>query len=954
MNENIHTAEMKENEEYTLKGRVDVIDSLFPEIHQFLIRVVVFDGKESIFVNFRENGPVSMEEVAKLKVDDEIMVKGICLFDNGEAILDAKEIVSISHPGCENKKIEEHRIELNLHTRNSQTACFSSFFDYAKKAKELGMDTIAITDIGSTQSYYDAYLAGKELGLKILYGLETEFIDEERNIIVPIVVYAKNRKGLTYIYQLVTMQKTHITFGNDGSIINKALLNRMKDGLFLAFSPNNIDLTTYLSNDLDAEKLLSRFDFYDFIEIAPLSTYLPFTRPSLVNEYTDPKIQYKELLNLIYRNKKTIAIVSNAHYLSQKQKEYASVFDFGADNPSYVFLSTDELLQEYQFLNDPKMISEIILRNPKMIADKIESLSPFDDSRKEANDKDAMSRIEDEAYEAGRTLYGDPLPDDIRERLDSELDYIEKNKLAPYFDFAAQLSKSWDDNHESVNLNGILSSSFVAYLLSLTDTNPLYPNYFCQHCQNSIPLKEPYSLEAEDKACDLCQNPFRKEGFVNYPELLFLEPDPSFDFEVSIAKDDTNMEKLKEILAEKKNKCYKRSKILGIEKEEADERIKQYYKQKDLGIVKQSDLRRLDYGLVGVHDSDDEISSDVMIVPDNIDMNKLSPMEYTPSTHFPWMMTHMDYSAFEKNFRIFSIHGSQRLYDLSQMNRKADITSLDLNLKTEDSVSGLISLIFKENQTLGLPYIDSELFDSMDFSSLSPDFSTLTKLVSISFRKENEASILLREIKENPECLSSLPTTYEDLYELLLSHQADKSFAYELISDIRKGGVNGLDRYLKYIDALKKLSLSDTDIHAILLSSHLADRGECVTKAMRVLNYAYYKSNYPGLFYSTILEKYVFSYDTDAMLQGKDSVKEKIAFYTKHINEISKHAYSLIHGLRITLECLERGYSFRNENMDNDHFGYDEETKTITLSSRAMLMNNKDTFTTEEEDINHA
>lgn len=950
MNENINTAIMQEAMEYIVEGRVEVIDYLFSDFEKSQVRMVLFDSKESIFVYFEENGNVSFDDIKDIKVDDVIKIKGMCSFIEEEPVLFVKELLSISHPLPEKENHPQHHIELNLHTLNSQTACFSSFSDYAKKAVERQMDAIAITDIGSTQSYYDAYKVSKETNLKVLYGLETEFIDEDRNIIVPIVVYAKNKKGLKYIYQLVTMQKTHISFGSDGSIINKALLSKMKDGLILAFSPNNTDLTTYLSNDLDNEKMMSRLDFYDFVELAPLSTYLHFTRPSLVNEFIEPQKKYQELVELIYHNKKILTIVSNAHYVSSKQKEFSDVFDFGADNPSYTFKSTDELYEELSFIKDKKLLDDTIINNPKAIADKLEILSPFDEERHHANDKDAMSKIEEKAYEAAKVIYGDILPEEIQQRLDAELDYIEANHLAPYFDFASHLKDSSQDDRGYQILNGVLSSSFVAYLLSLNDINPLFPNYFCEHCQSLESISDcVFSLMADDKECDLCQKNFKKEGFLSHSDILFSIKEPVFDFEVSIEKDAANMDKLKEIATEKENSCYKRSKNLGIQKDEANERIVQYYQHENLGQVKKSDLRRLNFGLIGTHDTDDEIESDVMIVPSPIDMNHLSPMEYTPSTHFPWMMAHMDYASFEKNFMCFSIHSSQRIYDLKEMNEKAKLTCLDLNQKVMDEYKNIFAFLNEKDAYLGLPYLDSTVLSPLYEENLTLDFVTLVNLVCLSLKPKDEAKSLVDAISKNKEMLNSIPYTYEDVYELLSKKNIDNTIILELLSDIRFGFVSTFNGYLKYHKFLCDASLSKDQINAILHSSSMLDRGEAIEKAMLVLYYAYYKIHQPGLFYSIILEKYVSCYDPESMLLGIDELEKNLDIYKTYINDIHYYPDSLINGMKITRECLKRGYRFIDTDMEQSHFKYDEEKKEITLMKQVYLSNIHDYFHLEEK-----
>lgn len=70
------------------------------------------------------------------------------------------------------------RIELHAHTTMSQMDAIVSANDLVKRAKEWGHEALAITDHAVVQSYPEAYATGKKLGVKILFGLEANLIDD--------------------------------------------------------------------------------------------------------------------------------------------------------------------------------------------------------------------------------------------------------------------------------------------------------------------------------------------------------------------------------------------------------------------------------------------------------------------------------------------------------------------------------------------------------------------------------------------------------------------------------------------------------------------------------------------------------------------------------------------------------------------------------------------------------
>lgn len=72
----------------------------------------------------------------------------------------------------------EKRVELHLHTPMSQMDAVSSVDALVGQAAKWGHEAIAITDHAIVQSFPDAYNAGKKHGIKIIYGLEANLVDD--------------------------------------------------------------------------------------------------------------------------------------------------------------------------------------------------------------------------------------------------------------------------------------------------------------------------------------------------------------------------------------------------------------------------------------------------------------------------------------------------------------------------------------------------------------------------------------------------------------------------------------------------------------------------------------------------------------------------------------------------------------------------------------------------------
>ncbi|MBQ4327321.1 MAG: PolC-type DNA polymerase III [Clostridia bacterium] len=74
----------------------------------------------------------------------------------------------------------QKRIELHMHTNMSTMDAIASAKDIVKTAKRMGHSAVAITDHGNVQAFPDAMLCSEEIGMKVIYGLEAYFVNDEK------------------------------------------------------------------------------------------------------------------------------------------------------------------------------------------------------------------------------------------------------------------------------------------------------------------------------------------------------------------------------------------------------------------------------------------------------------------------------------------------------------------------------------------------------------------------------------------------------------------------------------------------------------------------------------------------------------------------------------------------------------------------------------------------------
>lgn len=159
-----------------------------------------------------------------------VKVRGSVQLDNysHELTINAFDINLIKKIGRQDKA-DEKRIELHAHTNMSQMDAVTSAADLVKRAADWEQPAIAITDHSTVQSFPFAYTAGKKLGIKVIYGVEINLVDEGEPIAYNLrdqklegaeyVVFDTETTGLSAVYDSVI--ELAATKMKDGKVIDR-------------------------------------------------------------------------------------------------------------------------------------------------------------------------------------------------------------------------------------------------------------------------------------------------------------------------------------------------------------------------------------------------------------------------------------------------------------------------------------------------------------------------------------------------------------------------------------------------------------------------------------------------------------------------------------------------------------------------------------------------------------
>ncbi len=168
-------------------------NSLVIEGYVFDLEIRVLRSKRQLLI-FKMTDYTSSFTVKKFSRGDEdeaifaamkkgiwVKVKGSVQEDNfmRDLVVNARDMQEVKHAARQDTAPEgQKRVELHLHSNMSQMDATNSISDYVAQAAKWGQKAIAITDHAALQAFPEAHAAGNKNGVKILYGVEANIVDD--------------------------------------------------------------------------------------------------------------------------------------------------------------------------------------------------------------------------------------------------------------------------------------------------------------------------------------------------------------------------------------------------------------------------------------------------------------------------------------------------------------------------------------------------------------------------------------------------------------------------------------------------------------------------------------------------------------------------------------------------------------------------------------------------------
>ena len=826
----------------------------------------------------------------------------------------------------------EKRVELHAHTKMSAMDGLNSAKDMVKKAEKWGHPAVAITDHGVVQAFPEASHAGKKI--KILYGCEG-YLLEDKDLIKPdgsidykngytnhVIIFAKNTTGLKNLYRLVSM--AHLDYFYKKPRTPKSVLEANREGLIIGSACEAGEVYRAILRGVDDAELERIVNFYDYLEIQPLVNNRFLIDGGQVADEEALKDINRRICALGEKYGKPVVATCDAHYFDEEEALYRRILmagqgykDVEGDEGLY-FRTTDEMMEEFAYLGEEKAY-EVVIRNTNLIADMIENIQPVPEGKFPPKIDGAEEYLRKACDERAEAMYGSPLPEEIRERLDLELNSIIDNGYAVMYRSAEMLvQKSLADGY-LVGSRGSVGSSFAATMSGITEVNPLPAHYLCPNCKHmewGDTQEYDCGVDMPDKVCPECGTPYLKEGFtIPFETFLGFNADKEPDIDLNFAGEyqGTAQKYVEEIFGPEN--VYKAGTIGTIKDRTAYGFVAKYFDE--LGVsANRFELDRLTQCCEGVRRTTGQHPGGVIIVPRGHEIYEFCPVQHPANdVKSDIITTHFDYHSIDQNLLKLDILGHDAPSMIRQLQDMTGVDPLTVPIKDDKVMSifiGTDGLDIKDpnyeptHGSYGIPEFGTPFVRQMLDDIHPTTFEELVRISGLSHGTDVWLGNAQEIIRDGIATMREAIATRDDIMNYLRKHGLPNGDAFWIMEHVRKGkGLTEEEENLMrdndvpdwYIDSCKKIKYMFPRAHAVAY----------VIMSARI---AYYKVYHPVEFYAVWFTAKVANFDEKVILKGQKAVKDRLDEIEKKGDDATKKEQEDVTILEVAYEMYARGYEF--------------------------------------------
>ena len=821
---------------------------------------------------------------------------------------------------------------------------------------------------GTSKCFYQMLYHLKRENIKTTIDLEN-LADKENAIKFArpfhLTIIAKDKVGLKNLFKIISLANTKYLYKGKDAKIPRTDLIKLREGLLIGSGCINGEVFEK-GIGLSDDELMDLMNFYDYIEVQPASScsHLIGNDKKFHNilEYNG---YVTRLIKTAKRLGKLVVATSDAHNLRPEDIIYRKIIVHQKTNgkihplnrsdielPNMYFLTTDEMLDAFSFL-DEDLRKEIVITNPNKIVDMVEELQIIHDKLYTPVLENSAEITKEMVYKKAHEIYGNPLPQNIEERLEAELNGIIGGGFDVIYLIAEKLVKKSNADGYFVGSRGSVGSSLVATMMGITEVNGLPPHYVCPKCKKSYfedeegrPLTDNYAsgYDMPDRVCE-CGEKLKKEG-QDMPFATFLgfkaEKVPDIDLNFSGDNQADAHNYVKVLFGE--DHAYRAGTISTVADKTAYGYVKGYCE--DLGIIMNSiETERIALGCTGVKRTTGQHPGGIIVIPQYMDVFDFTPYQYpADEPDSTWYTTHFDFHAIHDNVLKLDILGHddptmlRYLGDTTKVNIK-EIPFDDKNVislfTTPKALGVTEDEILCKTGTLGIPEFGTNFAINMLLEIKPTHFADLVKIAGLAHGTNVWQGNVRELIVNKVASFNEVVGCRDDIMVSLISYGMEPSAAFKISEFVRKGKPKKEpDNWVPLASQMREYSVPEWFIECCRRIEYMFPKAHACAYVMMAYRVAWFKVYYPLYYYSAFFSIRRSDFDVSAMLGGYDGIKRRLAEIKEKGFGASAKESAVGDTLAVALEMLARGFQFKNIDLEKSlakTFYIDEENKSLYL-----------------------
>ena len=749
-----------------------------------------------------------------------------------------------------------------------------------------------------------------------------------------IILIAKNQVGLRNLYHL--MSDANLKYFKRVPRIPKSELMALREGLIIGSACEAGELFQAILDRKSDDELKRLASFYDYLEIQPLSNNRFMLAKGMAKDEEELRNYNRTVVRLGEELGKPVVATGDVHFLNPEDEIFRHILlatkgfdDADKENPLY-FRTTDDMLEEFSYLGEEKAY-EVVVTNPNMIADMVETLRPVPHNLFAPKIENSVEDLKSLVYGKLHRLYGENPPELFVKRVDTELNDIISCHYDVIYMSAQRLVQNSLENGYLVGSRGSVGSSIVAFMSGITEVNSFPPHYRCPNpdCKHTIldvPKEFNCGADLPDMDCPICGTRLEKDGF-NIPFETFLgfggDKVPDIDLNFS-----------GEYQAEAHKYCismfgashvFRAGTIGTVAEKTAFGYVKKYLQERGKTASKAEETR-LAQGCVGVRRTTGQHPGGLVVIPQENEIWDFCPVQHpADDPNADQITTHFEYHSMEENLLKLDMLGHD---DPTMIRMMEDMTGVDaktIPLDDKNTMSIFTSskvLGYEDDKILGptgavaVPEFNTRFTRGVLLDTMPTKFDFLVRISGYTHGTDvwlgNARDLITSKIAT----VDGTIGCRDDIMIYLISCGMPEKRAFKIMESVRKG--RGLPPGAE--EEMVAAGVPDWYIGSCKKIKYLFPKAHAVAYVMMAFRIAWFKVYHPLAFYAAYFYRrsQKGGFDANLMTCGMENVIANIDAIDSNEDATAKDE-DLLTTLEVAYEYYLRGFEFAPINIYESH-----------------------------------